>query len=101
MSDEDYEVLRISISWGLLSILVFLIVITLQIYGWRTLGINIAQLALSTLGLSVLGLALGLIGLKFGRGRRAAKVGTFLNGVVLFCVFVLLPVSFYVSRLLR
>ena len=101
MSDDEYEVLRISISWGLLSILAFAAAIVLHIFGWRFFGLGIARLALWTLGLSAGGFVLGLIGLRVGRGRRAARLGTFLNGVVLFCVFVLLPVSFYVSRMLR
>ncbi len=94
--DEDYEVIRVSISWGLLSILVFAAILTTQLFGLRVFGLRLSQVVAATLPLSVAGLILGGIGLKFGRARRAAKVGVFLNGVVLFCVFLLVLMTFRV-----
>ena len=90
-----------SISWGALSIAAFMVIMTLQIFGFTVFGLRIAQITMATLGLSALGFSLGLIGMRLGRGRKAARLGAFLNGVVLFCVFVLLPVTFQVLRALR
>ena len=76
-------------------------IMAIQFFGYTFFGLRLAQMALSTLGLSALGFTLGLIGMRFGRGRRAARLGAFLNGVVLFCVFVLLPLTFQILRALR
>lgn len=95
--DDDYEVIRVSISWGMLSILVFAVILTTQLFGLRVFGLRLSQVV-ATLPLSVAGLVLGGIGFKFGRARRAAKIGLFLNGVVLFCVFVFVPLAFLARR---
>lgn len=98
---DDYEVIRVSISWGALSILAFIALMTLQVFGFRVFGLRLGQLTAATLALAFAGFVLGLIGTRLGRARRAAKVGLFLNGVVLFCVFVLMPLTFQVLRSLR
>ena len=96
--EDDYAVVRVSIGWGTLSILAFAIVLALQLFGRQVFGLRLIQVVGATLPLSFVGLALGLIGTRLGRGRKAAKLGAFLNGVVLFCVFVLLPVVFQVLK---
>jgi len=96
--DDDYEVIRISISWGMLSILVFGVILTTQLFGWRVFGLRLSQVVAATLPLSVAGVILGGIGLKFGRARRAAKIGIFLNGVVLLCVFSLVLLTLKALR---
>lgn len=96
--DDDYEVVRISISWGMLSIVAFAVILTLQMFGIRVLGLSLAQVVGATLVLSFVGFALGLVGVRFGRARGAAKLGAFLNGVVLLCIFILLPLTFAILR---
>jgi len=96
--DEDYEVLRISITWGGLSIAAFALVMGLQIFGVNSLQLSYLEVIAATFALSFAGLALGLVGMKIGRGRRSARLGVFLNGVVLFCIFVLVPLTWRVLR---
>ncbi len=95
--ENDYQVIPLSITWGSMSIVAFVIILILQLSG-RMLGLGLFQIIGATLGLSVAGFVLGLIGLKFGRSHGAAKVGAFLNGVVLLCIFVILPVVFQILR---
>lgn len=97
----DYEVVRLSIGWGSVSILAFATILTLQMFGFRVFGLDLSQVVVATLPLALSGFACGLIGLRFGRGRGAAKVGTFLNGIVLLCIFVLLPLTYQVTKWLR
>ncbi len=98
---DDYGVVHVSLSWGFLSLLAFLVVVTFQLFGSEVLHLQFNYIIFSTLILSPVGFVLGLIGLKFGRSPQIAKVGVFLNGVVLFCIFVLLPVTFAILRSLR
>ena len=95
---DDYEVIRLSISWGVLSIAAFLALISLQLFGVSYLRLSYLRVFVATLALAFVGLALGLTGLRIGRGRRSARVGVFLNGVVLLCIFVLVPVVFSILR---
>ncbi len=95
---DDYEVIRLSISWGALSILAFLLLMALQVGGARFLDLRLFQVVVATLALAAAGFVFGLVGMKFGRGRQAARLGVFFNGAVLFSVFVLVPL---VSALLR
>ena len=95
--DNDYQVINLSISWGMLSIVAFAVILTLQVFG-RVLGVTLAQMTLVTLSLAFVGFAVGLVGLRSGRGRGAARVGAFLNGTVLLCVFVILPVAYQILR---
>ncbi len=95
--DNDYQVINLSISWGLVSVLAFTAVLVLQLLGGR-LGVNVAEMFLGTLLLAAAGLLCGLIGLRFGRSRGAARVGAFLNGTVLLCVVVILPFVFQILR---
>ena len=90
----DYEVIRISISWGALSIALFVLLMALVIFG----DLRLAQFVFATLSLSIAGSVVGLVGFRFGRSRRAARVGLFLNGVVLVCYFVLVPLIYQVLR---
>ncbi len=94
--ENDYQVISLSISWGMLSIAAFAVILTLQLFG-RVLGVSLAQVIGATLVLSIAGFALALIGLRFDRGRGAATVGAFLNGVVL-GIFLLVPVASQVLR---
>lgn len=96
--DNDYQVIRLSISWGMFSIAAFVGVLTLQVFGPQ-LGVNLIQVIGGTMALSMGGFAAGLIGLKFGNNRGGAKVGAFLNGVVLLCLFIILPAFQVLSRL--
>ncbi len=95
--ENDYQVIRLRVSWGMLSVLAFAAVLTLQLFG-RTLGVSLAQATGGTLVLSVAGLALGLVGLRCGKSRGAARLGAFLNGVVLLCIFVILPATSMILR---
>ncbi len=95
--DDDYQVIRLRVSWGALSVVAFVSILSLQMFGDR-LGISLAQMIGGTLALSVAGFALGVIGLRFGRSRGAARAGLFLNGVVLACVFIILPVAHQILR---
>ncbi len=95
--DDDYQVVRLRISWGALSVAAFVVGMVLQLLGWR-LGVSLGQLTAATMALSVAGCALGLIGLRFGKSRGAARVGAFLNGVVLLCIFILLPAAYTILR---
>ena len=96
--ENDYQVISLSISWGMVSITAFVAIVALQIFD---LGANLTQVVFATMGLAIGGFALGLIGLKFGRSRVAARTGAFLNGVVLLCIIVILPVTLMVLRWLR
>ena len=95
--ENDYQVIDLSISWGMLSVVAFAAVLALQLFG-RVLGVGLREVIFGTLALSIAGFILGLIGLKLGRSRGAARVGAFLNGVVLLVIFVILPVAFQVLR---
>ena len=95
---DDYEVFRLSISWGMLSIMAFVVVLMLQMFDSGTFGLTSFQAVAATLPLSFLGFVLGVLGIRYGRGQRAARIGVFLNGVVLCCIFVLLPVTFQILR---
>ncbi len=95
-ADNDYQVIRLSISWGATSIIAFAGILIIQRFP-SALGISLPQMIGGTALLAITGLALGLIGLKFGRSRGAARIGTFLNGTVL-GLFVLVPI---VSGILR
>ncbi len=93
---DDYQVIRLQISWGACSVLAFAAILAIQLLG-RWLGISLVQSIVSAALLAIVGLILGLIGLKFGRARGAARVGVFLNAVVI-GMFLLLPL---VSGILR
>ncbi len=98
--DNDYQVIRISLNWGALSISALAVTLTVNVAG-DNLGASFGQLVAATMGLSVIGLAFGLIGMKFGRHRGAARVGAFLNGVVVaifLAIAALLPVMFQILR---
>ncbi len=95
--DDDYQVIRLRISWGFLSIIAFVGILALQI---DTLGVSLPQMIGGTLVLAISGFVLGLIGLKFGRSRGAARAGVFLNGTVL-GLFVLVAVGSVLMRQLR
>ncbi len=95
--ENDYQVIRLRVSWGALSVLAFAAVLTLQLFG-RVLGVSLREVIAGTMGLSVAGFALGLIGLRYGRSRGAARAGAFLNGVVLLCIFVILPATAMILR---
>ncbi len=95
--EDDYQVIRLSVNWGSTSIVAFAAVVILNM-GGRFLGLGLFQIIGATLALSIAGFLLGLIGLKFGRGRGAARVGVFLNGVVLLCNLVILLVAFLIMR---
>ena len=94
--DDDYQVIRLSISWGALSILAFVAILVLQLFS-RHLGISLPQMIGATALLGLGGFAIGLVGLRFGRAPGAARVGVFLNGAVL-GIFLLVPI---VSGILR
>jgi len=94
--DNDYQVIRLSITWGATSVGIFVVVLGLQVFG-RALGVSLAQVIGASFALAVAGLALGLIGLRFGRSRGAARAGAFLNGVVV-GIFVLAPVAAQILR---
>ncbi len=87
--DDDYQVIRLRVSWGAVSIAAFIGILILQLFG-RWLRVSLPQVIGGTAALALTGLVLGLIGLKFSRSRGAARVGTFLNGAVL-GIFVLVP----------
>ncbi len=95
--EEDYQVIRLKVSWGALSVIAFVTVLTLQLFG-RTLGVSLRDVIGATMALSVAGFVLGLIGLWFGKSRGAARAGAFLNGVVLLCIFVILPATYMILR---
>lgn len=95
---DDYQVIRISISWGALSVVAFLLLMGLQIFGIRFFQLRLTQVTVATLTLSIAGFVLGLVGMRAKSGRRAARLGVFLHGTVLFCVFVLVPLTFQVLR---
>ncbi len=95
--DDDYQVVRLRISWGSLSVVAFIVILILQLFG-RQFGANLIEVNLGTMALSAAGFVLGLIGLKLGDSRGAARLGAFLNGVVLLCIFVILPVTFMILR---
>ncbi|MEM7351793.1 MAG: hypothetical protein AAF657_13430 [Acidobacteriota bacterium] len=96
--DGDYEVIRLSISWGMLSLLAFASLLTVQLFGPRVFGMAFERAVALTLPLSLGGFVLGLVGLRYGDGPQIARLGVFLNGVVLLCIFVLLPATFFIMR---
>ncbi|MEM7584139.1 MAG: hypothetical protein AAF560_12200 [Acidobacteriota bacterium] len=96
--NDDYDVIQISLNWGFLSLLAFLTIVTFQMFGTDFLHLRLTHVIFSTLVLAPVGFVLGLIGLKFGRSPQIARVGVFLNGVVIFCVLVLLPLTFAILR---
>ena len=95
--ENDYQVISLSISWGLVSVLAFAAVLALQLLG-RRFGVGVPQMFGGTLLLSVVGLICGLVGLRVGHARGAARVGAFLNGVVLLCITIILPFVFQILR---
>jgi hypothetical protein len=95
--ESDYQVISLSISWGLVSVVAFIAVLALQLLG-RRLGLGVPRVFGGTLLLSLIGLLCGLIGLRFGRARGAARAGAFLNGVVLLCIAIILPFVFQILR---
>ncbi len=97
----DYGVVRLRINLGILSIAAFALILVAHLFGMRVFRLSIAMVTGATLLLSVGGLVTGLLGMRFGRRRRTARLGVFLNGAVLFCFFVILPVTFWVLRWLR
>ncbi len=97
--DDDYQVIRLRVSWGAVSILAFAAILTLQLFG-HWLRVSLPQVILGTAALALAGLVLGLIGMKFGSGRGAARIGAFLNGAVL-GIFVLVPIVTGILRQLR
>ena len=99
--EEDYEVFRLSIGWGMLSILVFVLILALQVFDTGIWGLSSGQAVAATLPLSVIGFVLGLLGVKYNRGQSSARIGVFLNGAALFCIFVLLPITSQVVRRLN
>ncbi len=94
--EDDYQVIRFRIGWGTLSILSFAAILAIQLFG-RWLEISLVRSIIATALLAIGGLVLGLIGLKFGRARGAARVGVFLNGAVI-GILLLVPL---VSGILR
>ncbi len=94
--DDDYQVIRLKASWGAVSIVAFAAILILQMFG-HMLRVSLPQVIGGTAALALAGFALGLIGLRFGRSRGAARAGTFLNGAVL-GIFVLVAI---VTGLLR
>ena len=88
--DDDYQVIRLRVSWGAVSIVAFAAILILQLFG-RWLRFSLPQVIFGTAGLALAGLVLGLVGLRFGRSRGAARAGAFLNGAVL-GIFVLVPI---------
>ncbi len=99
--DEDYAVVSVPLSWGTVSLACFALLLLIQLGGHRWLGLGLGVVALSTVPLSLSGLIAGAIGWKRGKSRKTARMGVFLNGIVLFCYFVVLPVTFFVLRWLR
>ncbi len=97
--DDDYQVIRLRVSWGAVSILAFAGILILQLFG-RWLQVSLRQVIFGTAALALAGLVLGLIGMKFGRGRAAARIGAFLNGAVL-GIFLLVPIVTGILRQLR
>lgn len=97
-ANDDYEVVRLSIGWGALSILAFASMLIVQLGGSRVLGLSVAQATVLILPLSGVGFVLGTIGVKYGRDSRLARLGVFLNGIVLFCILVLLPLTTQILR---
>ncbi len=95
--DNDYQVIRLSVTWGSLSVVAFVAIVVLNL-GARWFGLGLFKIIGATMALSASGFVLGLIGLKLGNSRGAARVGAFLNGVVLLCIFVILPVVFMILR---
>ena len=95
--EDDYQVVRLSIGWGPVSILTFVAILILQIFGNR-FGASLGQVIFGTMAMAAAGLILGLIGLKFGHSRDAARAGAFLNGVVLLIIFIVLPVFYQIMR---
>ncbi len=98
---DDYDVVHVSLNWGILSLVAFLIVVTFQVFDLGFLNVSLVHVMRITMVLTPVGFILGLIGMKFGDGRQIAKIGAFLNGVVLFCILVLLPLTSTVLRLIR
>ena len=102
MSEDDYEVIPIKISWASLSVFCFLLTLParylLQFLPWRPQRIWMWPLIppLVILGLSTVGFAAGWIGLYFSSSRGVAKTGMFLNGVVLAIVLAVAAVWFYI-----
>lgn len=88
--DDDYQVIRLKVSWGAVSIVAFTAILILQLFG-RWLRVSLPQVIFGTAALALAGLVLGLIGLRFGQSRGAARVGAFLNGSVL-GIFLLVPI---------
>ncbi len=97
--DDDYQVIRLRVSWGAVSILAFAAILTLQLFG-RLLKVSLQQVIFGTAALALAGLVLGLIGMRLGRSRAAARVGAFLNGAVL-GIFLLVPIVTGILRQLR
>ena len=102
MAEDDYEVIPLKVSWAALSILFFLLALPardlLQLLPWRPQRPWIWPLVppMVILGLSFLGLLSGLLGLKFSDRRGMARIGTFLNGVVLAIVLAIAAAWFYI-----
>lgn len=102
MADDDYEVISLKISWAALSILSFLLTLPardlLQLLPWRPQNIWLWPLVppMVILGLSILGFLFGALGLKYSAHRGMAKIGMFLNGVVLAIVLALTALWFFI-----
>lgn len=100
--DNDYEVISLQLHWASFSILFFLLTLPaeylLGFLPWRPQRIWLWPLVppLVILGLSILGFACGWIGYRFSDKKRTARVGMFLNGVVLAIVLSMVAVWLYI-----
>ncbi len=102
MTEEDYEVISLKISWAILSISCFLLTLPakylLHLLPWRPQPIWLWPLVppVVILGLSILGFVMGWIGVRFSQRRSLAKVGMFLNAVVLTIITFMILLWFYI-----
>lgn len=96
--DDDYQVIRLSLRFGSLSILMFVTTLAVHVVG-DNFGANVGQMVFATFGFTGAGLVLGLLGLKFDRGGRgAARAGVFLNGSVVGIFLIILPAVYQILK---
>ncbi len=102
MAEEDYEVIALRISWPMVSIGCFLLTLPakylLGFLPWRPQPIWLWPLVppLVIFGLSILGFVVGWIGFRYSERQGLAKVGMFLNGVVLAIVVLMILLWLYI-----